>query len=170
MKVINSSTTNTIEVVKRSEALSKTSLSSLAGNYRGTITTGAQFDDAGPGAGNAGQAKYDGKLVKKGDSGTHAIIVMDSKSMLSYSDGISRPALPGETLAHELLGHGLGGQMTGDEGSVEAIQAGNMYLRSQGLNYFRPDHGSGTVNDNFSPNVIPAYLDDNPGNFDDSGN
>ncbi len=162
MKVINMKETVTVDVVKRSEALSEKSIGILqTGKERATVKTGAQFDDGGNGAGLTGQR--------------HIIIVMDSKNPggISYSDGVSRPALPGETLAHELLGHWLGERnvpMTRCN-CVEAVQASNMYLRSQGSNYTRNDHGAYTNGETFDPQAIPSYFQDSvPGTLDDGQN
>jgi hypothetical protein len=81
-------------------------------------------------------------------------------SSVSYSDGKSRIPFLGETLAHELIGHGLGGrEMMSGDGKDEAIQLGNMYLKAVGESYFRPNHGA-APNDQFTnPRSIPAFLD-----------
>lgn len=100
-------------------------------------------------------------------------MVEDSKSLLDYSDGIRRSALPGETLAHELIGHGLGGRGNDmdDAGSVEAIQMGNLYLRSTGAAYFRPNHGAygaKRFQNGADPQSIPSFLQSDNFNFFDS--
>ena len=156
MMAINSKEPITIDVVKRSEALNQLSIDNLGSpKAKATIATGAQFDDGGDGAGRT--------------SPNHITVILDSKNPggISYSDDVIRPASAGETLAHEIIGHWLGQRAMMTSGSVEAVQAGNMYLQINGHNYFRRDHGSGTVFDTFDAKGIPSYLNDGvPGNFD----
>ena len=174
MRAINGKETNTVEVVRRNEQLSEKSKESIASyipqSEANKIKTGAQFEDYGFGAGGALPSNYDGKLVKSGSGGTHALVVEDPKSLLNYNDGIKRTAMPGETLAHELIGHGLGGAATNTDGSVEAIQAGNLYLKSTGANYFRPNHGAYGADRMNEPQGIPSFLQSDNLNFFDSEN
>ena len=85
---------------------------------------------------------------------SHSVIVMDpTKRISDYlkepgGGYTSRVSSPGELLAHELLGHGLNGvkyapkfqkwQLRSPTWSHEdAIQMGNLYLRTQGIGVYR---------------------------------
>lgn len=156
MKAINGKETNTVEVVKRLENLSETSVKALPS--QGRYETGADIDRK-EGGGYTGNANYDGKLVRSDNMGSHIMVVMDSEALLNYSDGIRRPSDPGEIFAHELIGHGLGGAVMSYDGRDEAIQAGNLYLQAIGKSYYRQDHGVLPNDSNTNPRGIPIFLD-----------
>lgn len=75
--------------------------------------------------------------------------------------GILRPSMAGELLAHELLGHGLAGQKIYTDGKDEAVQAGNLFLRTNRFKYFRKDHATTPNDPNTNPNGVPSYFKDN---------
>jgi hypothetical protein len=92
------------------------------------------------------------------NNGSYVAIVQNSKGKVKeYTDGRIKPSKPGELLAHELLGHGLAIQNFLGDGQKEAIQAGNLFLKSQGYPYYRESHG--TVIKDQNPTGIPPYLD-----------
>jgi len=97
--------------------------------------------------------------VKRGGNGIYSVITANSTSKTLYNSG-ERTSLPGELLAHEMLGHGLGNRLTRRDASQldASIQAGNTYLRTQGTNYFRTNHGLSNHSKGFNPNMIPSYL------------
>ena len=152
--LINGSETNVVEVVNREETISEYGQEVFGGGMK----TGADLD-ALSGGGRAGQARYDGNIVRLGADGTYGIVTANSQVRLDYNDG-SRLGMPGETLAHELLGHGLGSRGGRSDGQQidAAIQTGNIYLRTQGKTYYRPDHGVTNHTKAFNPNAIPNYL------------
>lgn len=154
-QAVNSTRVNVVEVVNRSESLS------AYGQERTGAATGAELD-ANDGGGRYAQA------VGYGQSwdGDYAAIVQNSQAQVSgYSDGVTRPSLPGELLAHEFLGHGPGGRYQSNRGNYEfgygsgsAVQAGNLYLSATNRGYHRLDHGVARIPKNFSPTGIPQYL------------
>jgi RHS repeat-associated protein len=148
---INSKDINTFEIIKRSEKVSAIGLEALA-SLRDGSKTGADIDNGSGGGFTAGN-RFDG---------IHAIVVMDAKTnMEQYSDGVLRPHLPGEAMAHELLGHGLGGMATLSDGLHESIQMGNIFLRVSGKPYYRMHHGVSSMDGKQSnPRAIPDYLYD----------
>ncbi len=147
---INSKETHTVEVVKRSEKLSSASLASLKAQHDNVSKTGLDIDK-NHGGGFSGSTPKDG---------IHAIVVMDSKSKIEfqYSDNVARASLPGEILAHELIGHGMGGRVMLTDGKDEAVQAGNLFLKAAGYTYYRKDHGLQPNDPNTNPRGIPSYL------------
>ena len=152
--LVNGKETNVVEVVKRSETLSAYGQTAIGGFAK----TGADLD-AEAGGGQRAQAGYEPGIVNMGAEGSYAAIVMDSQASLnSYSDHLGRASLPGELLAHELIGHGLGGRATYSDGVDEAIQAGNLYLQATGRPYFRKDHGAVEHSAGFNPRAIPSFL------------
>ena len=154
MQAINSTNTVTVDVVKRSEKLSPESISGLESRTLAEKTkTGAQFDDGPNGAGRASEK--------------NVTVILDSRNPggIAYNDGKSRPADAETTLAHELIGHWLGQRaLIYTDGSVEAVQASNLYLQTTGHNYYRLDHGAGTTGQTFDPLGVPSYLEG--GSFD----
>ena len=152
--MINGSETNVVEVVNRDETISAYGQGALSGG----IKTGADLD-AASGGGYSGQAYYDGSMVRMGGNGTYGIVTANSSTLIDYNNG-SRRAMPGETLSHEMLGHGLGNRGGRSDGQQldASIQAGNTYLRTQGRTYFRPNHGVSNHTNGFNPNSRPSYL------------
>jgi len=152
--MINGSETNVVEIVNQNETISNYGQKVLGGG----IKTGSDLDVAS-GGGYSGQAHYDGSIVRLGGSGTYGIVTANSSTLLHYNDG-SRRTMPGETLAHEMLGHGLGNRGGRSDGQQldASIQAGNTYLRTQGKGYFRRDHGVNNHTKSFNPNARPSYL------------
>ncbi|MCW5921684.1 MAG: hypothetical protein KIS77_05025 [Saprospiraceae bacterium] len=153
---INDTETNIVEVVNREEKISEYGKESLGTGY----TMGADIDKADRGGRrtNANSHKGLGLVGERGENnGSYVAIVQYSKGKVgSYSDGVIRPSKPGELLAHELLGHGLGIQNFLGDGQKEAIQAGNLFLKAQGYSYYRKDHG---FSDHPNPTGIPQYID-----------
>ena len=155
-KAINSTNVNTVEVVRRKDKLSDTSMKNLRdGDDAKKDGTGAGIDDT-HGGGLTINTSYDGK------EGSHVIVVMDAIRKLEgqYSDGVSRPSSAGEILAHELLGHALG------QTSEAAVQAGNLFLGATLAPYHRENHNE-PPSKGFNPQAIPNYLDDNPNLLED---
>jgi len=149
---INGGETNVVEVVNRNESISEYGRKAIPNT---AITTGALLDELA-GAGFTGQAYYgEGNIVKLGSSGAYAVLVANAKEPVDYNNG-SRPSLPGELLAHELLGHGLGNRYGDDNFQRDAsVKMGNTYLRATGHDYHRIFHaGKETLN----PNNIPYYV------------
>jgi hypothetical protein len=160
-KLINESTTNIVEVVKRNEKISAYGQIAL-GNE--TIKTGKDLDIES-GGGFSGQAHFDGSLVKLGGDGVFTILTSNSIRLFDYNNTRAK-SMPGEILAHEFLGHGLGRRGQSDSKQLDAsIQAGNIFLRTQGVSYFRPDHGVSNHSKGFNPNEVPTYLLRFPFNF-----
>jgi RHS repeat-associated protein len=152
--MINGSETNVVEIVKRGESISSYGQVALGGE----VKTGADLDEKS-GGGYSGQAHYDGSTVRLGADGPYGIVTANSSTLIDYNFG-SRRALAGETLAHELLGHGLGKRGGRSDGQQldASIQTGNTYLRTQGRNYFRQNHGVSNHTKGFNPNATPSYL------------
>jgi RHS repeat-associated protein len=144
--------TNVVEIVKRGEAISDYGQKAL-----GFARTGAELDFQA-GGGHTEQAFYSPGIVNRGADGAYAAVVMDSKAQVSYNDG-KRSSLPGELLAHELIGHGLGGRF--GNGVDASIQATNMFLKATGKRYYRTDHSPGIHSPGFNVNTArsaPKFL------------
>ena len=145
---INGSETNVVEVLKRGETISEYGQSSLSN----MIT--ANDIDKYHGGGRKEQAVHDENFAI-GGNGSYVAVLLNPLTTLTYSNG-ERPSLPGEILAHELLGHGLGDRGIRNNGTDASIQMGNAYLRATGRNYYRPSHlPESTHSDNFNPYTIP---------------
>jgi len=163
---VNQEATNVIEVVTRNENISTYGRNLMYGK-ESSGRTGVDIDADFGGGNSANVYQEDGivNIIRGGNYGTYASIVMDSKyksKFMMYSNGSHGPSLPGELLAHELLGHGLGSRYSFTDGKDEAVQAGNLYLRASGKNYYRPGHGVRPDTEHFNPNGIPPHL--NSGN------
>ena len=124
---INSTDVHTVEMVYRSEILSTTAKALFGKN------TGAQLDDL----------TYGGVKTKTSPKSTFTAVIMDNaKHVGDYinSAGISsfRASSPGELVAHELLGHGVGAlKASATAHYTDAIQMSNLFLRSQGSSFYR---------------------------------
>jgi len=153
MRLINSEKTNVVEAVNRDETLSE------YGQSMTGLSTGAEIDSE-LGGGVTTLAAYEPGMVNSipanTEGGHYAVLVMDSKASVQYSNNISRSSLPGELLAHEIIGHGLGANAY--DGSGHAVQATNIYLRIKGSNYHRPDHGISVMTPGINTRAIPHYL------------
>ena len=144
--MINESSTNMVEVVKSGEKISLYGRA-VPRNVSNTTELNSR------GGGWTGSAYYDGKNVRMGNDGSYGIILMNPTSKISYSNGL-RPSLPGELMAHELLGHGF--YQRGSGFVDTSIQSGNAFLRATGHNYFRPDHSPGLHSPIFNPHAPPG--------------
>jgi hypothetical protein len=146
-EVINSTDLHNIEVVKRSENLSAFSKDALG------LSTGQELNDKAGG----------GRSTFLADKGVYAeAIVMDATTNVAVKDAngnISRlPGSPGEISAHEILGHQLGTAHNDVNASgLDAVQASNIYLRSQGITKYRFDH-AGLPFSESKVNQILSYL------------
>ncbi|MEM9546554.1 MAG: RHS repeat-associated core domain-containing protein [Bacteroidota bacterium] len=151
--MINGSETNVVEVVNSDETISEYGQNALSGSK-----TGADLIN-NSGGGYSGQAHYDGSIVRSGADGTYGIVTANSSSILYYNNGTGR-SMPGETLAHEMLGHGLGNRGGRSDGQQldASIQSGNIYRRTQGVTSYRLNHGVSNHTKGFSPIAIPSYL------------
>lgn len=107
--------------------------------------------------------------VKYGENSTFSGIIMDSKTVAKWDykkDGKYVPRSPsfGETIAHEVLSHGVGWSLGNPARYMEdAIQMTNVYLRSQeGTKSISRDggqHGYGPL-DTKVANDVPQYFKD----------
>jgi hypothetical protein len=157
--VINNSNLHIVEMVYRSESLN-TGSQAVFGNK---IKTGEDLD----------KKVYGGVNFNLSPTINYSIIVMDNiqivgdfvtntKSM-RYS---SFSSSPGELLAHELIGHGLGSIVgSSSSGYEDAIQLTNLYLRTKGINYRFRDGSMHSKLSHQTPalskekaNQIPLYL------------
>lgn len=145
-KAINSEPVHTVEILERGETLSAFGSSTLPESHNSPEKI---------------LARSGGGLNLIASRGTYTAVVLDSKINMSDSKNSTFPryALPGETLAHELLGHGMG-SLRADNHQKGAIQAGNLFLRSQGSNIWRDGtaHKGGTLTKE-DANSIPYYLE-----------
>ncbi|MFZ4634477.1 MAG: RHS repeat domain-containing protein [Saprospiraceae bacterium] len=153
---VNSTRSNVVELVYQSENISK------YGQRHNAYKNGLQLDNDGTGVTKAaGMENGLVNVIHNGEYGAYVAFVMNSGAFANvYNDNISRVALPGELLAHELLGHGLGSQFgSPDNASDEAIQAGNLYLRATHRIYYQTNHGvSPYSGEKFNPVSTPSYL------------
>jgi hypothetical protein len=154
-----------IEMITREEYLSKYGKEQLQlTNYKKETfeyKTGKSVDEE-DGGGKSVIANWDedkSHLWKNAQEGSYCVIIMNSTAKVEqYSDGILKPSLKGEILAHELLGHGVGRyyETYQSDGRDEAIQMGNLYLRIKKQSYYRTDHGT-DHSQNFNPNGYPIF-------------
>jgi RHS repeat-associated protein len=164
-KAINSKETNSVQFINSKDKLTLSMYKGLGIDKNATEIaenkTGADFlKNYGGGANN----------TKSG--GTYTLIVGDAaESVPIYCDpkaGLtSATPSTGETLAHELLGHGLSFnlQIFGQANDNNAIYSSNIYRRVQGLSTFRDGtwHGPpmGNPGGPINPqSTIPSYLKD----------
>ncbi len=151
VSLINEDNTNVIEVVKLGE--------SLSGYGRNVPDFPKNANDLNmeSAGGQFGQAYYDGNIVKKGGDGHYVGIVENATRVVTgYSDGVFRPSLPGELMAHE-WGHAMGARK-GRNHMDSSIQMGNAFLRSKGFPYFRKDHGDNVHSKGFDPNSWNLFI------------
>jgi hypothetical protein len=147
---INSTDVHTVEMVYRNEALSATT-KGITGK-----STGAELDDMA----------FGGFNVKTSSNSTFSAIVMDNaKHVGDYinNKGASsfRAGSPGEILAHEMLGHGVGAlRGSATSGHQDALQMSNLYLRAQGQGYYRNGawHGTNVVLSKQTANQVPSFI------------
>jgi RHS repeat-associated protein len=155
---INGKSVQIVEMSKRTETLSPLA-QKLSGNK-----TGAEVDDADGGGVNMSIPNASGKI-----GSTFSIIVMDSKNGPSdfidaSGNSSKRISSPGELLAHETLGHGLGSLVGSSTfGYEDAIQMSNLYLRVQGAGVYRNGANHGRPAGALSllenkANEIPSYI------------
>jgi len=151
---INSKQTHFVEMANRNEAISS------FGTNLFKFKTGADVDVGAGGGINTGNK-----------DATYSIIVMDSNVKIGdFKFGnsyINRSSSPGELLAHEVLGHGVGRVLgSPDFHYSDAIQMTNLYLRVQGINYTYRDgamHSKDTTVDSpvlskVSATWVPSYI------------
>lgn len=137
--VINSAETHTVEAVKLGEAFSAEAQAMLAGSG---IATPADLLTLGGGGANA---------QLPGQSGSTTIMVC---GLGAYATGINVDGAgecaitaksDGETLSHELVGHGQGHVAgTPDWQHAEAVQMSNLQRRARGIYEYRDASGHGT--------------------------
>jgi len=121
-EVVNSTDVHNVEVVKRDEGLSDQEKDATG------LSTGQQLNDVAGG----------GRSTKLDDGKYYEAIVMNATTPVDQKDAqgnvTQAPGLPGEISAHEILGHQLGrAHGTIDYSGLNAVQAGNIYLRAQGI-------------------------------------
>lgn len=145
-----------IEMVQRGEALTANG-SAVAGLDRNgnLITTGEGVDNKWGGGVNNPSA----------GSSSYSVIVMNSTANVGdFRSGgcyTIRRSSPGELLAHETLGHGVGGAGGSSTwGHQDAKQMTNLYLRTQGVSIYRNGrtHGSGVVLSKTTATAIPTFI------------
>ncbi len=146
-KAINSKEKHTVEIVKRGEKL-RSSLSQREGHNRGRDVE----PDFGAG-------------FNFGRNGSHSVVIMNSKrNVLDTRDNVdgsyvlNRTASAGETLAHEIIGHGLTHFNYGGNQFVNAIQVSNLYLRVKNGNSRIYRDGSEHGNSTGTSVVIPGTI------------
>jgi RHS repeat-associated protein len=149
-EVINSEAVHNVEVVKQKEQLS--SLSQKTFGY----TDGADVNKLSGGGISTfitGDTKNAARLE---------VIVMDATSQVGMvgADGTicTSPGSAGEISAHEILGHQLASIHNSVSDNLNSIQAGNLYLRTQGITDFRNSHLGVDSFDSEKANEIPFYL------------
>lgn len=158
---INSNDNHIVEMAKSSEPLSNTSISILKGKKTkagSSFQTGKDINEFG------GGVNFSSQQLKS----SHTIVLMDATAKVNYyknsskTDWVVMVGFIGEVLAHELLGHGVGG-VTGSKTSKheDAIQLTNLYLRVAGKTGWWDDGAYHKIGGGLKLNIaqdIPAYL------------
>jgi hypothetical protein len=153
-EAINSDKLQLVDVVKRGEKLSDKT-NEILGTEKGTK---GELIDEGWGGGRT--------YSKGGSNPTLSIIVTDAKTKATdYVDSkgkvTSRASSPGELMAHEVVGHGLGYWKSSPTFHHEdAIQSTNLFLRISGSGTYRngSDHNNKPTLSKSTANGVPAYL------------
>jgi RHS repeat-associated protein len=170
-KAIKYQRVHVVEMINQDEIISEFGIEQIDTDTKrpGLYKTGKDVNDKDYGGKSVSTNYFDKRpdLLSGGSEGSYNVIVMNPTAVLThgYTDGVkdnyfSAKSLPGELLAHELLGHGIGRfyfNASDGTASFESIQMGNLYLRMKGYNRYRDSHGV-TSPEGVSSNGIPYYF------------